>query len=113
MLTPSAGSDNTTNAGSSSIASNLPINDITSLIKRKVVENIKSSDENNVASTNGSENNVADTSENNVTETNIEEGEKKRKVENLIDETTSEGVGEGRSGDNEESIPSKKARLSG
>jgi len=108
MLTPSSGSDDTTNAGSSSITSNLPINDITSLIKRKVVEDIKSSNEKLTNNTTTNENNangsVANTSENNVTETNKDEGEKKRKV--VTDEATSEGVGEGRSGENEESNPS-------
>jgi len=54
------------------------------------------------------------TNENNVTNAKIDEGEeKKRKAENLIDETTSEGSGEGRSGENDESCPNKKARLSG
>ncbi|EXX52339.1 hypothetical protein RirG_253850 [Rhizophagus irregularis DAOM 197198w] len=105
MLTPSAESGSTTNAGSSSITSNVPINDITSLIKRKVVEDIKSIDENLTNTT---------TNENSVTNTMMDEGEeKKRKVENLIDETTSEGSGEGRSGENDESSPNKKVRLSG
>lgn len=105
MLTPSAESGSTTNAGSSSITSNVPINDITSLIKRKVVEDIKSIDENLTNTT---------TNENSVTNTMMNEGEeKKRKVENLIDETTSEGGGEGRSGGNDESSPNKKVRLSG
>ncbi|RGB43351.1 hypothetical protein C1646_681114 [Rhizophagus diaphanus] len=105
MLTPSAESGSTTNAGSSSITSNVPINDITSLIKRKVVEDIKSIDENLTNTT---------TNENSVTNTMMDEGEeKKRKVENLIDETISEGSGEGRSGENDESSPNKKVRLSG
>ncbi|GBC00254.1 hypothetical protein RclHR1_00380022 [Rhizophagus clarus] len=109
MLTPSAESDRTTNAGSSSITSNVPINDITSLIKRKVVEDIKNIDENSTNTTTNTASN-----ENNITNTMIDEGEeKKRKVENLIDEKTGEGNGEGRSGENDESSPNKKVRLSG
>jgi hypothetical protein len=105
MLTPSAESGITTNAGSSSITSNVPINDITSLIKRKIVEDTKNINE-NLTNTN--------TKENSVTNTMIDEGQqKKRKVENLIDETTGEGSGEGRSGENDESSPNKKVRLSG
>ncbi|CAG8573317.1 9127_t:CDS:2 [Funneliformis mosseae] len=104
MLTPSVESSNTvTNTGPSSSTSNIPINDITSLIKRKVAVNIEDNIE-------GSNDNLTD--ETNVISTNMDmdkDEEKKRKT----DETTNEGGSEGRSEENKEISPNKKARLSG
>ncbi|CAG8501457.1 16540_t:CDS:2 [Funneliformis caledonium] len=104
MLTPSVESSSTvTNTGPSSSTSNIPINDITSLIKRKVAANIEDNIE-------GSNDNLTD--ETNVISTNMDmdkDEEKKRKT----DETTNEGGSEGRSEENKETSPNKKARLSG
>ncbi|CAI2200681.1 20001_t:CDS:2 [Funneliformis geosporum] len=102
MLTPSVESSSTvTNTGSSSSTSNIPINDLTSLIKRKVAANL----ENNIE---GSNDNLID--ENNVISTNVDNREEKKRK---TDETTNEGGNEGSSEENKESSPNKKARLSG
>jgi len=102
MLTPSVeSSSNITNTGSSSATSNIPINDITSLIKRKVVASI----EGNIKSSNDNSANEIDVMDISMDQ----EEEKKRKTDEITDERGSEGIAK----ENKESSPNKKARLSG